>query len=91
MKAFQSTQIVHAYEATSTEWMRKREKLDPYKGAGYCTDPLKDDLDGFIVIYHRCSDKEYWSWLPKHEFDKSYNEINRNSPAIGLNSVTKFA
>ncbi len=74
MKPYKSKKTVNAAPSTSTQWKEYRQKLKNYSNAD-----IEDGIDGYIVVYNKCTEKEYWSWSPKEEFESGYDEIETKS------------
>lgn len=85
MKVYQSNKVVHAKPMTSTRWKEFRKKLTNYSDAS-----VNDDLEGYVVVYNPMTEKEYWSWSPKDEFESGYLEV-KNKIKHTIKTTSKFA
>lgn len=69
MKEYLSRKVVNAGPMGSTAWKQYRTKL---RSGAYSDASLEDGLEGYVVVYERGTDKEYWSWSPKEQFESGY-------------------
>lgn len=69
MKEYLSRKVVNALPMGSTAWKQHRARL---RSGTYSDASLEDGLEGYMVVYARDTDKEYWSWSPKEQFESGY-------------------
>ena len=88
MQLYKSNKEVSATPMKSQDWVSYRKDLpvDTYSDA-----TLPDGLEGYLVVYSRNTNEEYWSWSPKAVFEEGYDEVNPLNNMQVSNNPTKYA
>ena len=50
---------------------------------------LKDDVEGYKVVYSQPDESEYTSWSPKDVFEEAYREVNGMSFGLAIEALKK--